>query len=291
MPPPLDGKGRRSQLVLYLLLLLYGVARVLQLSADRVPHLLIVMLHVVPPAVFAWIHGREVYRAQGIAVFTALSLGIGSFVELVSLRNGFPFGHYFFTDLMGPKVFGLPVLLALAYVGMGYVSWMVGVAILGYWNRPLTRGRVILLPLVASFVMVAWDLSMDPMWANIDRAWVWRDGGAYFGVPVSNFLGWFLTVYLFYQLFAVYLGGREVVEIPVGYSRLPVWFYGASAVGNVLFAVSVVEPKTVMDGAGHVWMVADIIAMCVLVSVFVMGAFAVMAWAGLANCKRALRSE
>jgi uncharacterized membrane protein len=50
--------------------------------------------------------------------------------ESLSLRAGFPFGHYRFTNLMGPKLFDLPILLALAYVGMGYLSWILALVIL-----------------------------------------------------------------------------------------------------------------------------------------------------------------
>jgi putative membrane protein len=46
--------------------------------------------------------------------------------------------------------------------------------------------------------MVAWDLSMDPVWSTVMHSWIWLQGGAYFGVPVSNFLGWYLTVYVIY---------------------------------------------------------------------------------------------
>jgi putative membrane protein len=31
---------------------------------------------------------------------------------------------------------------------------------------------------------------MDPVWANIDREWVWERGGGYFGVPFGNYFGW-----------------------------------------------------------------------------------------------------
>jgi hypothetical protein len=35
--------------------------------------------------------------------------------------------------------------------------------------------------------------------------WIWLNGGEYWGVPFTNFLGWFLTVYLIFQNFALYL--------------------------------------------------------------------------------------
>ena len=117
------------------LLALYVAARVLQLFADRIPSLFIVSLHVVPAALFSLIHGSRVYGLRGILIFMALCLGIGSAFESLSLRTGFPFGHYAFTEVMGPKLFDLPILLALAYVGMGYVSWILGLTILGYRDQ------------------------------------------------------------------------------------------------------------------------------------------------------------
>src|SRR5437588_8563265 len=105
-----------SRSLLPILLFLYLVARICQLFAGRIPDLLIVALHVIPPALFALIHGARTYGSRSVLVFTTLSLGVGTFFEIVSLRTGFPFGHYRFTDMMGPKLFDLPILLALAYV-------------------------------------------------------------------------------------------------------------------------------------------------------------------------------
>jgi len=179
---------------------------------------------------------------------------------------------------MGPKLFELPVLLVLAYVGMGYVSWVLAILLLGHARRPFTIKRVVALPLIASFIMVGWDLAMDPVWANIDRAWVWKDGGAYFGVPVSNYLGWYLTVFVTYQLFALYLRSRTVTsKLTVEQGWLAILFYGVCASGNLLLII----PKRsllVTDGTGKHWFSADIIGACVIVSIFVMGSFAILAW-------------
>ena len=282
----LDGRHSRTRYLLVLLLLVYAAGRLLQLYEDRVPSLVIVALHVLPPAIFALIHGSIAYRLRGIVVFMVLCLGIGTLFESLSLRTGFPFGHYYFTDLMGPKLLQLPVLLALAYVGMGYLSWVVGLLILGHRSEPLYGRRVVLLPLIASFVMVAWDLSMDPVWTNIDHAWVWKNGGPYFGVPVSNFLGWYLTVYLFYQTFALYLRRRVVLPLPPEHWRLAVLFYGVSAAGNLLIAAEPAMPAVVTDPSGRPWMASHIIAACALVSIFVMGAFALTAWVRLSVSSR-----
>ena len=63
-------------------------------------------------------------------------------------------------------------------------------------------------PAIASFIMVSWDLTIEPMMSTITGSWIWHYGGSYFGVPVSNFLGWYLTVYAFFQSFALYARSR-----------------------------------------------------------------------------------
>jgi uncharacterized membrane protein len=265
----------------WVLLLLYAVGRLLQLEAGRVPTLSIVLLHVVPLAAFAFVHGVEAYGVRGMLVFMGLSLGVGGFFESLSLRTGFPFGHYYFTDVMGPKLFEVPLLLVLAYVGMGYISWILAGLILNSANgRRLSVRRIVALPVIASFIVVAWDFAMDPVWADIDHVWVWKDGGAYFGVPLSNYFGWYLTVYVIYQLFALFLRNEPEVreQLRPSYWRLPILFYMVCAGGNVLLAIPR-ESFVVNDGAGRQWESADIIGTCVIVSIFVMGSFAIMAWA------------
>src|SRR5437879_7971972 len=74
-------------------------------------------------------------------------------------------------------------------------------------------------PFIAAFVMVMWDLTLDPRASTIEHVWIWEQGGGYFGVPLTNYLGWSFTVYVFYQLFAQYLrlrkaGSGEVGEVP-----------------------------------------------------------------------------
>lgn len=268
--------------LLWVLLILYISAQFLELLSGGIPTLKIVALQVLPAAFFAIVHGALTYRFRGIMTLVSLCLIVGSFFESLSLRTGFPFGHYYFTNVMGPQFFQLPVLLVLAYIGMGYASWVLGLSILGNVGRPFSRGHVVILPLISSFIMVAWDLACDPVWATVARAWVWKDGGPFFGVPISNFLGWYLTTYFIYQLFALYVRSQDLPHKAPSHWRLPVLFYTVSAGSNLLFAVpafrATQRPTAVTDATGHLWMISDILAACVLISLFVMVPFALMAW-------------
>lgn len=272
--------GRWQGIVLWAMIGVYVLGRICQQFPGPVPVLLIVILQVAPPAVFAFVHGSIVYRIRGMVAFTVFCAGTGTICESLSLRTGFPFGHYFFTGLMGPKIFDLPVLLVMAYLGIGYCSWVLALFILGYRNRLLSGARVVALPLLASLIMVAWDLSMDPIWANLDHGWIWLNGGSYFGVPISNFFGWYLTAYLFYQAFALYLRAKTVVArpMPPGLLRAPIVVYGICAMGNLLVFRNGLFPPSATDATGKVWITGDILIASVLVSLLVMTPFAVVAW-------------
>jgi uncharacterized membrane protein len=288
MSKPADTVARNRtgvSLLLWALLMLYAVARVLQIFPGKVPMLAVIALHVLSPIVFALIHGAMLYRTREILIFFAICLLIGNIFENVGVRTGFPFGHYYFTNLMGPKLFAVPILLGLAYLGMAYLSWTLARVILGNMQSPLRGSRVVTVPLAAAFIMVAWDFSQDPVWSTILHLWIWQRGGPYFGVPVSNFLGWDLTVYVVYQLFALYLRNRSASPgpLPVSYWHQPVLFYAASAAGNILLIIPQAALSVVSDPTGTKWKVTDITGTCALVSIFTMGAFALLAWARLSD--------
>ncbi len=272
------GKSEYDTLALWTLVAVYAAARFLPLFAD-VPVAVIAALHIFPPLLFALIHGAALLGRRTILTFFAVFLLVGNVIENLGVTTGFPFGHYYFTDRLGPKLFHVPILLGLAYLGMGYISWTLALLILGNAKNPLAR--VVALPLIASFLMVAWDFSQDPIWSTIERLWIWPHGGAYFGVPVTNFLGWYLTVYLFYQLFALYLWRRSaVLNPPLRYAQLAILFYAVCATGNLLLLGT---PATVSDPSGAMWNVRDILGASALVSIFTMGAFALVAWVRLAD--------
>ena len=86
-------------------------------------------------AIFALIHGSLCYGTPAGLAFPLICLANAGIFEMASLRTGFPFGHYYFTAVMGPKIAGLPLLLALAYVGMAYLAWTLSRLILGIQNR------------------------------------------------------------------------------------------------------------------------------------------------------------
>src|ERR1700691_1659577 len=114
----------RTALVLGLILAAYACGRILEIMHDPVPGLDVVSLDVLSALAFALVHGALHYRVRGILIFAAICTVVGNLAENVGVATCFPYGRYYFSELMGPKLFHVPILLGLAYIGMAYVSWM-----------------------------------------------------------------------------------------------------------------------------------------------------------------------
>jgi putative membrane protein len=193
---------------------------------------------------------------------------------------------------MGPSIFNLPVLLALAYLGIGYCAWIMALQILGYADRNLSGASLVAVPLLASSIMTAWDLAMDPDWATLDHAWIWHRGGSYYGVPISNFFGWFGTACVYYFAFALYRRSHvSPNQIPSAVRRLPALLYAVCALGNLLILRLPMAPPVVVDASGRQWQTSSILTACAVVSLSIMAPFAVLAIARAATPKpHSLRS-
>ena len=284
-PPTSTPHHSETTIALALILAIYACVRVVEAAPTHIPQLIVVAVDVLSALTFALVHGALHYRLRGILVFTGICIVVGNITENLSVATGFPFGHYYFKELMGPKLFHVPVLLGIAYIGMAYVSWTLARLIVGKPYTPVTGTRIVALPLVASFIMVAWDLAQDPVWGTVLHGWAWLDGGPWFGVPISNYLGWYGNVFTIYLLFTLYLRAKPAPAIPNRQANWPaaLLFYALCAGGNVLQAFHPAAPETVSDPTGKQWRVADITGASALVSIFVMGAFAAIAWVRLAE--------
>jgi uncharacterized membrane protein len=221
-------------------------------------------------------HATLFYGWKDALVLLAICLAITFTVENIGVATGFPFGHYHFevgSNLI--HVGAIPIIVGPLWFGMGYLSWIVAGTLLGGADRRLNGNTArVALPIVAAFVMTQWDVVMDPPEATISKAWIWHDGGAHFGVPLSNYLGWLLTSWLFYQAFAIYLGCRRVAsEATTEQSRklrlVAILLYLASGLTHVTPWI-MGQGGEVTDAANHIWRVQDLRETAVVAVLFTM---------------------
>jgi uncharacterized membrane protein len=223
---------------------------------------------------FALVHGVRRYGWRHFVVFFILTFVISWSYETVSILTGFPFGHYVYSDKLGPKLWLVPFLIMPAYFSMGYIAWTLGHVLLDRFDDRLKGAEVVLVPVLASFVMVMWDLCIDPASSTIAGAWIWRDGGGYFGVPLVNFLGWYLCVFTIYLAFALYLQrGAEWTRATYLGERstwaLPALMYAAVMLSRLIQPLTG-DSVEVTSQDGHVWWTGDIHTASALVALFTM---------------------
>src|SRR5215475_1202017 len=164
----------------------------------------------------ATLHGLRRYSLKQFFIFFVIAFIVSNFYENLSILTGFPFGHYHYTDALGPKLFLVPVLIGPAYIGTGYLSWVIATVLVSDIRRGSSAFTTFATPLIAAFVMVVWDLCFDPSFSTIAQRWIWEQGGGFFGVPLTNYLGWFFSFFVFYQSFSlsIHFGGFRRVESP-----------------------------------------------------------------------------
>ncbi len=105
--------------------------------------------------------------------------------EALGSTTGFPFGAYDYTPTLRPQLLGVPLLIPLAWLMMLPPAWAVAQRITGRRSGPI-------FVVVSALAFTAWDLFLDPQMVHWGL-WVWEEGGAYFGIPPINFVGWLLV--------------------------------------------------------------------------------------------------
>jgi putative membrane protein len=259
--------------ILWALVVLYALVSLANpLFSLSIPAPLVLL----PPIVFGLLHGAARYRWSGILAFIIICLVVSNILENTSILTGFPFGHYHYTANLGPKLFLVPLIIGPAYFSTGYLAWVLGTVLVGDVRREASALTTFAVPFIASFIMVAWDLGFDPTMSTIHHNWIWEQGGGYFGVPFTNYLGWFFTVYVFFQLFALFLRfrrtgrGEDAPALPRSYYAQAIIMYAFMGLTFILTYLTSGNSTLVTDATGVVWHTGSIVEAEATVSIFTM---------------------
>jgi putative membrane protein len=162
------------------------------------------------------------WRRGALPMAAAAAVGFGA--ELVGVATGRPFGRYSYSERLGPRVGGVPLLAAAAWAMMARPAWVVA--------GLLAPGRTARVPLAAG-ALTAWDVFLDPRMVR-EGYWAWPGGGRYEGVPASNFLGWFATGLAVHALWARLDGDDAPARDDDGALALYVWTWAGETFANAL---------------------------------------------------------
>lgn len=168
--------------------------------------------------------------------FALLAVPIGWFAEQMGSSRGWFFGSYTYTNVLGPAVGNVPIVIPLMWFALCLIGLVL--ANLALWQRPVdtspATGRVVFGVLVAAMFVTAFDLGADPYFVFVLKAWIMekKDGG-WFGETLQGFVGWMFIGSVILWLFRWL--SRPLVAPPV--NRCTVW---AARIPLLLYASAIV---------------------------------------------------
>jgi uncharacterized membrane protein len=177
-------------------------------------------------------HAAATRGAGWAAGLVGIAMGTGLVVEAVGVATGYPFGSYGYESSLGWQLWGVPLLVPLAWLMLAYPCLLAG--------RRLAGGRTWASWAVAAWTLTAWDLFLDPqMVAAGHWSWAHPEPGlpGIPDVPLTNYAGWLVTATVMMLLL------DRLPRTP-GDGRLPVdgvpatvllWTYGSQVLANLAF--------------------------------------------------------
>lgn len=131
-------------------------------NLERIPFTLVVPV----AAAFALTHSVYMLGWRRALALFVIATSFSCAFELAGVHTGRVFGPYCYTHLLGPRLFGLPIIIPLAWYQMLYPAYVIA-NMIGE-GRPVSLPEkrllwVLWLSLLGAMIMTAWDLTMDPV--------------------------------------------------------------------------------------------------------------------------------
>ena len=142
---------------------------------------------------------RDLGRARTLG-FLLWGFLVALVAELSSTRVGVPFGLYHYTgETAGLELFlsNVPFFSPLSFPFLAYASFSLARQALGPGWAGTRAGRLRTVAL-SGVLMALLDVVIDPLAVRggrwfLGHLFTYPEGGVYFGVPLSNFVGWLLV--------------------------------------------------------------------------------------------------
>jgi len=151
---------------------------------------------------------RWLGRRRGLLLLATMGL-LTLAIEGLAIVTGFPYGAFSYSLNLGPRLFDLVPFI----VPFTYLPLLLGAVTIA-WRR--AGDSLPIRILVSALLLLLIDLVLDPALVHAGM-WTYSQPGAYFGVPLSNFIGWIFTGALYSALVhgISTFGGRSPALPPV----------------------------------------------------------------------------
>lgn len=194
--------------------------------------------HIILGAVTMFLVGIKAIGFGKTAIFFAASTTISFTSEWLGTTRGIPFGNYEYTNFLGFKLDGhVPYSIPLSWFYIGFACYLLASVIVTSLGL---RQRTLWTVALGVWFLTVWDLVLDPAMAHESlgiKFWIWEQSGAYYGMPIRNFIGWSITG-------LVYMGvarllWREEPTVSPSATLLPLAVYTVNTIFAMVISLSV----------------------------------------------------
>jgi uncharacterized membrane protein len=188
---------------------------------------------------FAILHGSQRFGWKRTLLLLGITFAVSLTFESIGVATGWIYGSYHYTDKLGVKFLGLvPLLIPLAWFMMSYPSFIIALQVI-HGDLSQWRWRIAT-AVVGSLAMTAWDLAMDPMMVAGGH-WVWDEPGAYFNIPIHNYAGWWVTIFVVFFLFFIIgkITPANLVMVDPSYDRQATLSYAITGLSTIIVDIQI----------------------------------------------------
>lgn len=118
---------------------------------------------------------------RNIILFLILSYLVGFGAEMFGIQTGLLFGDYTYGQVLGPKIWGTPLMIGVNWMLLAYSIGVTTNYLLPRWHW-LSQG------VIAALLMVGLDVLIEPVAIKYEF-WTWAQGVP----PLQNYVGWFFV--------------------------------------------------------------------------------------------------
>jgi uncharacterized membrane protein len=187
-----------------------------------------------------WTSAIHLIGARPALNFVVIAVVFGWFAEQMGATDGWFFGEYTYTEVLGPRIGEVPAIIPLMWFALTYVAYVIANLIV--WQHPVrdhpSLGWMVAMSALAAMIVTAYDLGADPYMVFVLKAWVMtKTDGWWFTETLQGFVGWFTVSFAI--VFAFHLSVRKRVlrpALPVikWHVLVPLAIYGGSMVFQML---------------------------------------------------------
>lgn len=138
------------------------------------------------------------YNKKYVLFWILIAYIITFFLEAVGVSEGLIFGPYYYGDVLGPKIFNVPIIIGLNWVIiifslLLFSEWLINSSFKSQLNNKVRFFFTSVL--TATFAML-FDFLMEPAAIGLTY-WTWTLTSDPMNIPTQNFIAWFLISFSF----------------------------------------------------------------------------------------------